>query len=112
MTPDTSTTSAKTKTGAKAKTGPIEGVPVDAAEPSPFTPEPEGADSVVDELLGDDVDWQHLVRTYPAASLLVAFAGGCWLGLRHGPAVFSAVTGYLTSEATRRVQELLGDTAR
>jgi|GEM_PF-833082 len=81
-------------------------------EPSPFQAagRDDTADEVVAELLGDDVDWQHLVRTYPTASLLVAFGGGCWLGLRHGRAVFTAVTGYLTHEATRRVQELLGDT--
>lgn len=78
-------------------------------EPSPYADRGfDGADAVVDELLGEDLDWQRLVRTYPAASLLVAFAGGCWLGLRHGSAVFSAVTGYMTNEATRRVQELLG----
>lgn len=99
MSPDTS----------KAKSAQAGAEP--SSKPSPFqVATTDGADEVVDELLGEEMDWQRLVRTYPTASLLVAFGGGCWLGLRHGPAVFSAVTGYMASEATRRVQELLGDT--
>lgn len=99
MSPDPTTSEAKTAQAGEEST------------PSPFqVATPDGADEVVNELLGEDMDWQRLVRTYPTASLLVAFGGGCWLGLRHGSAVFTAVTGYLTHEATRRVQELLGDT--
>jgi hypothetical protein len=72
---------------------------------------PHDAEEVVDELLGDAMDWQRLVRTYPTSALLLAAGGGLWLGLRHGPAVITAVTGFLASEATRRVNEFLGEQA-
>lgn len=72
---------------------------------------PRSADEVVDELLGDDLDWERLVRTYPTPAVAVALAGGVWLGYRHGQAIFAAVTGYLASEAARRVNEFLGEDA-
>lgn len=68
-----------------------------------------GAEQVVDELLGDTMDWQHLVRTYPVPALLLAAGGGFWLGLRHGPAVVTAVSGFLAREAARRVNDFLGE---
>lgn len=67
------------------------------------------ADALVDEILADDVDWQRLVRTYPASAVLVAFGGGLWLGYRHGSALLAAATGLAARELTRRVNELLGD---
>lgn len=72
---------------------------------------PPHADEVVDELLGDTMNWQRLVRTYPASALVLAAGGGLWLGLRHGPAVIAAVTGFLAREATRRVNDFLGEQA-
>lgn len=72
---------------------------------------PNSADEVVDELLGEDMDWQHLVRTYPAPAVAVAVAGGAWLGYRHGRAILAAVTGFLASEAARRVNDFLGEQA-
>lgn len=72
---------------------------------------PRDADAVVDELVGDDLDWQRLVRTYPTSAFAVAVAGGCWLGYRHGRAILAAVTGYMASEAARRVNEFLGEEA-
>ena len=71
----------------------------------------DNAEQVVDELLGDAMDWQRLVRTYPVPALLLAAGGGLWLGLRHGPAVVTAITGFLAREAARRVNEFLGEDA-
>lgn len=67
-----------------------------------------GAETVVDELL-PDMDWERLVRTYPTSALLVAFAGGLYLGYRRGPALLTAVAAFTAREMTRRVAEYLGD---
>lgn len=90
----------------------------DAGSPKTGSPDrpqeesmPRNADDVMDELLGDDLDWERLVRTYPTPAVVLAVTGGAWLGYRHGRAIFAAVTGYLASEAARRVNEFLGEDA-
>jgi len=64
------------------------------------------ADQVIDELL-PETDWQRLVRTYPATALVVAFAGGAWLGYRRGAALVTAVAALAAREVTRRVDDFL-----
>lgn len=68
-----------------------------------------GADAVVDELLPEEMDWERLVRTYPLPALLLAAAGGFWLGWRRGPDLLTAVAGFAATEVVRRVNDFLGD---
>jgi hypothetical protein len=70
-------------------------------------PEGDFTDNVIDELL-PQTDWQRLVRGYPVTSLLVAFAGGVYLGYRRGATLVTAVGGLAAKEVTRRVDEFLG----
>jgi len=75
-------------------------------------PEREGLprpDELVDELLPEEVEWERLVRTYPTPAMALAAAAGFWIGLRKGPALLAALTGYATSEMTRQVNRFLGD---
>jgi len=64
-------------------------------------------DDAIDELL-PETDWQRLVRSYPATALLVAFAGGAYLGYRRGAALVTALGGLAAREVTRRVDDFLG----
>lgn len=67
------------------------------------------ADAVVDEVLPEEMDWERLVRTYPVPALLLAAAGGFWLGWRRGPDLLKAVAGFAATEVVRRANEFLGD---
>lgn len=75
--------------------------------PRSETRESDFADGVIDELL-PETDWQRLVRGYPVTALLVAFAGGVYLGYRRGATLVTAVGGLAAKEVTRRVDEFLG----
>ena len=66
------------------------------------------ADDLIDELLPEEVDWEHLVRSYPLPALALAAAAGFWLGSTRGPTVLSAMTGWAAGEMTRRVNDLVG----
>jgi hypothetical protein len=66
------------------------------------------ADDIVGELMPEEVDWEHLVRSYPVPALALAAAAGFWLGATRGPTVLSAVTGWAAGEMTRRVNDLVG----
>lgn len=66
-------------------------------------------DELVDELLPEEVEWERLVRTYPTPALAIAAAAGLWLGLRKGPSLLSALTGFAAAEMTRHVNRFLGD---
>lgn len=59
------------------------------------------AEQIVDEVLGEDVDWVSLVRRYPLLSLAVAAGAGYLLAVRHGPVILDA----LSDAASRRVSE-------
>lgn len=65
-------------------------------------------DDLLDEVLPDELDWEHLVQTYPLPALAVAAVGGFLLGISHGKAIVSAVTGYLAAEVSRTVDQVLG----
>jgi hypothetical protein len=69
-------------------------------------------ESVTDDLLGElmpeGLDWERLVRTYPLPALALAAAGGFFLGLRHGPEILKAVSGYAAAELSRNVGEIFG----
>ncbi|HYN21476.1 MAG TPA: hypothetical protein VE078_10990, partial [Thermoanaerobaculia bacterium] len=65
-------------------------------------------EEILDELLPEELEWDRLVRKYPVPALALAAVGGFVLGLRHGPQILSAVSGFLTAEVSRNVSDLLG----
>lgn len=65
-------------------------------------------EAILDELLPEELEWERLVRAYPLPALALAAAGGFFLGLRHGPEILTAVSGYLASEVSRNVSDLIG----
>lgn len=66
------------------------------------------ADEIVDDLMPVDLDWRHLVRSYPVPALAVAATGGFLVGRRHGQALVAALVAFVTREVTRNVESLLG----
>lgn len=66
------------------------------------------AEEILDELLPEELEWERLVRTYPVPALALAAIGGFILGLRHGPQILSAVSGFAAAELSRNVSDLLG----
>lgn len=67
------------------------------------------ADELIDELLPEELDWEHLVRTYPWPALLTAAAAGFYLGVARGPLLVSALTGWASGQMSSRVNDLLGE---
>lgn len=65
-------------------------------------------EEILDELLPEELEWERLVRTYPVPALVLAAVGGFFLGLRHGPQILSAASGFLAAEVSRNVSDLLG----
>ena len=66
------------------------------------------AEAILDELLPEELEWERLVRNYPVPALALAAVGGFFLGLRHGPEILSAVSGFMAAEVSRNVSDLLG----
>lgn len=67
------------------------------------------ADQIVDELLPEDLDWRHLVTTYPRTSLAVSAVAGFFVGRRQGMSLLAALSGFVVGEVTRNVQEFVED---
>ncbi len=65
-------------------------------------------EAILDELLPEELEWERLVRTYPVPALALAAIGGFVIGLRHGPEILSAVSGFVAAEVSRNVSELIG----
>jgi hypothetical protein len=65
------------------------------------------AEEILDELVPEGVDWQKLVVRYPIPSLLVAAAGGFFIGRRHGPDIVSALSSFVAGEVSRGIDQLL-----
>ena len=59
-------------------------------------------EEVIDDLLPERLDWRRLVRDYPVPALLVAAAGGYFLGRRHGRSVLAAIPALAMSQVSRR----------
>jgi len=76
-------------------------------------PDPEetlsALDEVVDDLLPADLDWRRLVVTYPIPALLLATAGGFWLGRQRGPELVAVLSSFVTDQVTRNVRAVLGE---
>lgn len=64
------------------------------------------ADELVGELVPDEVDWEHLVRSYPLPALAIAAAAGFYLGLKRGPLLVGALTGWATGQLGQKVHAL------
>ncbi len=69
------------------------------------------ADGILDDLLPEDLDWRHLVRSYPILVLVISGLGGFLLGSRHGAEIVSAVSSFATREVDRNISSFLGDDA-
>jgi hypothetical protein len=65
-------------------------------------------EEILDELLPEELEWERLVRSYPVPAVALAVIGGFYLGLRHGPEILSAVSGFVAAEVSRNVSELIG----
>lgn len=65
-------------------------------------------EEILDELLPQELEWERLVRSYPVPAVALAVIGGFYLGLRHGPEILSAVSGFVAAEVSRNVGELIG----
>jgi hypothetical protein len=69
--------------------------------------EPESiVEELIDEIVPEGVDWQRLVVRYPIPSLLIAAAGGFFLGRRHGPEIAGALSTFAAGEVSRNVGRL------
>ncbi len=71
-------------------------------------PRQSAADELLDELLPEELDWQGLVRRYPKSALVVAAAGGYWLGHGRGREIVTALVEFASDAVTDTVNELLG----
>ena len=69
---------------------------------------PSSIDNILDEVLPENIEWERLVRSYPLPSVALAAVGGFVLALSHGPAILSAVTGYLSTQVSQSVSQVLG----
>ena len=65
------------------------------------------ADSLVDELLPDDLDWQYWVRRYPKTALSLALLGGYLLGRRRGEEIVEAATTRAADTLSENVHQLI-----
>ena len=75
-------------------------------ERTPFSEE------ILDELLPEELDWRRLVMTYPLVALLVAGAGGYWLGRRSGAAIVAAAEAAAADRVTGLVDRVIAEDAR
>jgi hypothetical protein len=69
---------------------------------------PSTIDNVLDEILPEELEWEQMVRSYPLPAVALAAVGGFLLGISHGTAIVSAVSGYLATQVSRNVSQVLG----
>jgi len=67
------------------------------------------ADELIDDLLPPEFDWRGVVRRHPVPALLVALAGGYWLGRTKGREIVGALSDLASAEISDRVGALAGD---
>lgn len=63
------------------------------------------ADQIVDELMPEELDWRHLVQTYPFPVMILAIVTGFFLGRHRGHWLLGALSGFAVQQATRNVSE-------
>lgn len=66
------------------------------------------ADSLVTELVPDDLDWRGFVRAYPKTALALAALGGYLIGRRHGEEIVESVSSLAAETVTQQVTDRLG----
>lgn len=64
-------------------------------------------DDIIDELVPDDLDWRHLVESYPVASISLAGLAGFLLGRNHGSALIAGVSAFMAREMSRNILSAL-----
>lgn len=69
------------------------------------------AETLVDDLMPDGIEWRRLVKTYPKTAMAAAVAGGIALGRTHGLGLLVSISGFVVGEMTRNVQGLMDDFA-
>jgi hypothetical protein len=62
---------------------------------------------LLDSVLPEGLEWEHLVRAYPAPALAVAALGGFLVGRAYGPEILEAVSSFAAAEVARNVGLLL-----
>lgn len=67
------------------------------------------ADELLDDLLPPEFDWRGVVRRHPIPALLVALAGGYWLGHTKGREIVGALSDLASAEISTRVGALGGE---
>ena len=65
------------------------------------------ADSVVDELLPEELDWQHWVRAYPWAALSIAAIGGYLLGRSQGQELVDSIANRAAESVSGNLHQLI-----
>ncbi len=65
------------------------------------------ADTLVDELLPEELDWQHWVRKYPIAALSLAALGGFLLARSRGPEIVETVSNRAADTLSANVHQLV-----
>lgn len=65
-------------------------------------------EKLLDELIPEELDWRGLVRSYPVPALLVAAAGGFFLGSRKGEAIVAALGAFVSEQVSHQVNQALG----
>lgn len=65
-------------------------------------------ENLIDEIVPEGLDWERLVVTYPLPAIGLVALGGFFLGFRHGSEILRALSGYVTSEVTRNIGNLMG----
>lgn len=67
------------------------------------------ADEVLDDVLPEELDWRHMVRSYPLPVLFLSGIGGFFLGSRHGNEIISAMSNFASREIDRNISKFRGD---
>ena len=67
------------------------------------------ADEILDDMLPEELDWRHLVRSYPLPVLFLSGVGGFFLGSRHGSEILSAMSSFVGGEIDRNISRFRGD---
>jgi hypothetical protein len=65
------------------------------------------AESLVDELLPEDLDWQTWVRRYPKTALSLAAVVGYLLGRSRGDEIVASVTTRAADSLTENLNQLI-----
>ena len=65
------------------------------------------ADTLVNELLPEELDWQYWVRSYPITALSLAALGGFLLARKRGPELVETMSTRAADTITENVQHLI-----